>query len=109
MFETEQFKRQLTDTIVTEASRTSIKTYEIAIVDYLQKLATTNEQPLMEREMRKAAGERRGLLDALSSARELTREAVGLAIAERRTLLKVSDFEAAYRSRFCRVWPFCKS
>jgi hypothetical protein len=109
MFETEVFKKQLTDVIAREVGGTGLTEYETAVIDFLQRLASENENILMEREVRKVASERRGMSDALDSARNLTREASRYAAAEKRPVLKVSDIEAAYRAKFCQFWPFCKS
>jgi len=109
MFETEDFKKRLTDVVSREAGVRGLAEYENAIINYLQRLASENEGILMEREFRKAAGERRGMADALNNARYLTEEAARYAAAEKRPVLKVSDIEAAYRAKFCQFWPFCKS
>jgi hypothetical protein len=108
MFETNFFKKQLTDAIIAEAGENNLRQYEDSIVEYLQGLASQNEPDLMERELRKSASARRGIPDALKSARELTREACRYAAADKRPLLKLSDIQAAYRGKFCQVWPFCK-
>jgi len=91
-----------------EAARNEMREYQIAIIGYLQNLASGNEITLMESERRKAAGAQRGIEDALGSARELIRVASTYATADKRTLLTQSDVEKAYQARFCRVWPFCK-
>jgi len=108
MFETEGFKNQLTDAVSREAGNNNLKEYEIRIIDYLQRLASENERTLMDSEVRKVASERRGIPDALNSARELVKQASTYAAAEKRTVLTQSDVEKAYQARFCRVWPFCK-
>jgi len=108
MFETEGFKAQLTQVISLEAFNNNLEEYETRIVDYLQHLASENEDVLMEREMRKAAHIQRGVNDALHSAIELTKDASRYAAAENRSVLRVSDIEKAYRARFCQFWPFCK-
>jgi hypothetical protein len=109
MFETDDFKKQLTDAISSEAGANNMQQYQLSVVDYLQNLAIVNERSLMVDEMRKSAGARRGVLEALGSARELTREASKYAALDRRTVLQESDIQAAYRAKFCQVWPFCKS
>jgi hypothetical protein len=111
MFETEGFKNELTRGVARGTEISGLLEYETRIVDYLQRLASENESPLMEREVRmhKVASERRGVPDALNSATELTKEASKYAAADRRTLLRMSDIEAAYRAKFCQFWPFCKS
>lgn len=108
MFETEDFKNQLTSTVLREAANNKIERYETGIIDFLQRQASENESTLMEREVRKLATERRGVSHALSSAKQLTMEASKYAAAEKRTLLTLSDVEAAYRAKFCQFWPFCK-
>ena len=109
MFETEEFNAQLRDTIIRQASLIKLERYEVQIVDFLQALASENEPHLMERELRKAQGvPRRGIPDALKSARELTMEAARYAVSDGRTLLKLSDIQQAYRAKFCQFWPFCK-
>jgi len=108
MFETEEFREQLESAVSSEAARNNLERYQTASIEYLQRLALENERTLMESEGRKAAGVRRGIADALRSARELTREAAKYAAAEKRTLLTRSDVEKAYQAKFCQVWPFCK-
>ena len=75
----------------------------------LQGLAATNESTLMDSEVRKAASARRGIPDALNSARQLIKESATYAAAEKRTVLNLEDVEKAYRAKFCQFWPFCKS
>ena len=108
MFENESFKSSLTSTVSMEAGRRGLASYETGIVDYLQKLASVNEVTLMEQEMRKVVGARRGINEALQSARELVKEGAKFAAADKRTTLTVADITAAYRVKFCSVWPFCK-
>lgn len=109
MFETGSFKDQLTDAVSRETGNNNLEQYENRIVDYLQTLASENESTLMDSEVRKAASARRGIPDALKSARELTREAAGYAAEEKRTVLQLGDIQKAYRAKFCQYWPFCKS
>ena len=109
MFETEEFKENLRSTISREAGRGGLDYYQTGIIDYLQNLATGNEQELMESEFRKSASERRGIPDALSSATELARTAAQIAVAEGKSTLEIDDVRKAYAQKFCRVWPFCKS
>jgi hypothetical protein len=108
MFETESFKKQLESAISAEAGSGGLTQYETAIIAHLQRLAADNESTLMERELRKAASERRSVLDALNNARSLAREACRYAAAEKRTVLELSDIDTAYRAKFCQFWPFCK-
>jgi histone H3/H4 len=91
MFETEGFKNQLTNAVSSEAANSGLAEYRLSIITYLQKLATDNESTLMDREVRKAASEQRGMADALDSARELTREACKYAAADKRTVLNLED------------------
>lgn len=109
MFETESFKNQLTAAISAEAANNNLEHYEPGIVDYLQGLASENESTLMDSEVRKIASARRGTPAALNSAKELAKEACKYASADKRTLLKLSDIQTAYRAKFCQFWPFCKS
>jgi len=108
MFETRDFRARLTEAVSSEAAGSGLE-YETEIISYLQRLASENESILMEREMQKAASERRGISDALISAKILARDASRFAVAEKRTVLKLTDVEAAYRAKFCQFWPFCKS
>jgi|GEM_PF-4516039 len=108
MFETESFKNQLQETIADEAGRQRLAQFNTSIIAYLQSLATTNEPPLMESEMRKTASLRRGIPDALASTRELVKEASARAIAAGRTTMTLEDMSAAYQAKFCQVWPFCR-
>lgn len=108
MFETEIFKTQLTNTVASQAGESGVAQYQVRIVDYLQDLAVSNENFLMESELRKAASLRRGVPDALSSTKTLVKEASAYALADKRTVVTVADVEKAYRAKFCSVWPFCK-
>jgi hypothetical protein len=94
--------------IATEAFRNGMVEYDDSIVPFLQALATQNESGLMESERAKTALERRGLEDALVSARIIVRQAAEYARARRGTTLTVEDVQRAYRAQFCRVWPFCR-
>ena len=109
MFETESFRRQIEDTVGSEAGRSGMERYSEGIAEFLQKLASDNESILMDRELRKTAAERRGIPDALESVRVLTREASRYAAEERRTTVQLADFQKAQQTRFCQVWPFCRS
>ena len=108
MFETKDFENQLKQAVSAEARNSGLETYETAIIDYLQRLASENERPLMLDEMRKVASARRGIPYALNSARSLAMMASTYAVEEKRTVLTQSDVEKAYRRTFCGVWPFCK-
>ena len=107
MFETENFRSQLEDAISSEAAQANITEYRTSIVRYLQNLALENEAVLMEREVKKLAG-RRGMADALASARQLVREAALYSRSENRTTLYLEDVKKAYQVNFCRFWPFCR-
>jgi len=109
MFETDDFRDLLTNAVVSEAANRGLTEYRLSIITYLQTLAAQNESPLMERELRKAASDRRGIPAALDSARLLIRESAKYAAAEKRTVLHLDDVEKAYKEKFCQVWPFCKS
>ena len=108
MFETDRFKALLTDAVTSEAGARGMREYETDIITFLQRRATENESVLMERELRKSATSQRGRPDALISAGVLIREASRYATADRRTTLRLVDVEAAYRAKFCQVWPFCR-
>lgn len=108
MFETQQFKDQLKTAISSEAGRNSMNEYQTAIVDYLFDFARTNEPELMRVEFTKAVSERRGIPDALESARTIVRDASAIARNNNRIVLTRADVEIAYKAKFCRVWPFCK-
>lgn len=108
MFETEDFRKRIEDAVASEAGNRGLEKYETSIIGFLQGLASENERPLMLEEMRKAASVRRGIPDAVNSARELIRQASTYALAEKRAVLRQSDVEKAYWAMFCGVWPFCK-
>ena len=108
MFETADFRQQLDDAIAGEIARNSIERYERPILNYLQNLATANEPELMAIETRKTVAERRGVPEALRSARELIRTASVFALADKRKNITLGDVQQAYREKFCEVWPFCK-
>jgi hypothetical protein len=108
MFETEDFRKKIADAISREVGR---ENYQPSIVDYLQKLAAGNEKSLMESEMRKSVGDRRGVHTALESVHVLVMEARSYQLprpGEKLNLLRLVDIEAAYKAKFCQVWPFCK-
>jgi histone H3/H4 len=108
MFETAQFREQVEHEISTEATQAGLTQYQVAVVDYLQRLAAENEAALMETELRKARESRRGLRDAVASARVLAKAASLLASAAGRNTLQIEDIQIAYRANFCQVWPFCR-
>lgn len=108
MFETQQFRDQLTETIASEAGSNQMARYENAVVDFLLTRARANESILMESEMTKTASERRGIPTAIESARTLVKAASAIARANNRDLLTEADIEAAFQANFCRVWPFCR-
>jgi hypothetical protein len=108
MFETESFRDELERTVSAEAANNNMTHYQTAAINFLQEQARQNEPILMDREIRKAAGTRRGIPDALASARELVKEAAQYAAADKRTLITRADIEKAHNAKFCRVWPFCK-
>jgi adenylosuccinate synthase len=109
MFETEDFRKQLENAISSTAAQQGMTEYQTAITTYLQSLATVNEPVLMENEMKKAVGARRGIYDALESARALVSEAATYAQSEKRKVIQVVDVQKAYSAKFCKVWPFCRS
>ena len=108
MFETEQFRNQLTEAIASEAGANQLTEYQTAIIAFLQTRAQQNEAILLESEMTKTASERRGVPAAIQSARTLVKAASAIARANNRTLLTEADVAAAYQANFCRVWPFCR-
>src|SRR5258706_2208906 len=108
MFETQQFRTQLVDAISTEAGLNNMVRYQTAVVDLLFDYARNNEADLMRVEFTKALPQRRGVVDALQSARTLVRDASTIARNDNRSLLTRADIEVAYKAKFCRVWPFCK-
>lgn len=108
MFETESFRKQIQETVNLEAFRNGMREYETGIVSMLHGLASENEAELMERELRKAVFERRGIPDALRSVELLTRDASRYAAADNRTTVQLADMRKAYELNFCRIWPFCK-
>lgn len=108
MFETQGFRNALEQVIESQASSEGMRTYESQIVDYLRDLAFGNERDLMKAEESRPVGERRGIPEALTSARRLVIIGARFAAEDNRTLLKMGDVERAYRAQFCSVWPFCK-
>lgn len=108
MFETDQFKDRLKDIISNEAATNQLKEYEVAVVEFLFSRARDNEATLMRAELTKSAALRRGMTDAIQSARVLAKAASALARSESRTVLTAGDMEKAFQAHFCRVWPFCR-
>ena len=108
MFETEDFARRIRAAFSQEARRNGMDEYETAIIKYLQRLAMENEKILMEQEVKKAAGQRRGVSDAVQSVVVLAKAASEYAFSDERTTVRLDDIQSAYRAKFCQVWPFCK-
>ena len=108
MFETTQFLNQLNEVIGRETDRTSLTHYESNIAVYLQSLAVRNEPILMERELKKAASDRRGVSAALVSVSQVVQEASRYAVLDRQTTLRLSDVQKACEAKFCQIWPFCR-
>lgn len=108
MFETNQFKEQLTNTISLEAANNGMETYETGIVNFLQTLATNNESVLFEEELKKLASQRRGIPNALQSTKYLVEIAAKFAQSEKSTTLRLSDMQHAWEVSYCRIWPFCR-
>ena len=108
MFETGQFRSQLTQAILIATRQQGIARYEDSVVLFLQTLAESNETILLEAERRKPAESQRGVSHALASARNLIEVAANFAKADGRTKLTLADVNAAYIARFCQIWPFCR-
>jgi hypothetical protein len=108
MFEGNQFREQLQQAIADETAHRGLERYEDSIIAFLQELAVSNESVLMESEAERPITARRGIPDALQSARSLVEEAANFTRADGRTTLTLGDMEGAYKIRFCSVWPFCR-
>lgn len=108
MFETQDFRNQVQRTIINEAASNDIKQYQPGIVDFLVRLASSNEKLLMESEIKKEVSERRGTRDAIISVRLIIKEASAIAKRDERNLLTISDVQLAYETLFCQIWPFCR-
>ena len=107
-FETESFRNQITEAVEREAGRASLTRYETGIVEYLRGLAVGNESILMEQEVKKAAGARRSIPDALASVSRVVQEASQYASLEKRGTLTLADVQKAYAANFCQIWPLCR-
>ena len=108
MFETQQFEDDLDKVISRTAGNQGLTKYQNSAVRFLRDLAISNESDLMIHEVKKAAGLRRGVREALKSAELLTREASRYARDDNRDTLTQADMQKAYQANFCQVWPFCK-
>ena len=108
MFESAEFKNMLQDAVGAEVLRNNMESYHVDIIDFLVSHAKSNESHLMEIEERKNIKERRGVPEALGSARDLIRTASAIAADAERSTITLQDVESAYRDRYCRVWPFCR-
>lgn len=109
MFETDEFKAQLTRAISVQAAVRRFKFYDPKVVEFLQKTAKDNEPPLMESEMKKVASARRGIPSALESAARLVEEAARIASTDPKAeTLTEAHIKAAHVNLFCSVWPFCR-
>ena len=108
MFETQQFQDELKKIINNAAVSRHLARYQNRAYQFLQDLAIANESDLMTEELKKSAGVRRGMREALQSAESLAQEAADYAVADNRDILTVDDIQKAYQAKFCRVWPFCK-
>ena len=109
MFETDEFREKLEGVMIREARRRGLSQYQPAAVIFLQSLARENEAILLEAEERKAVvWRRRGVSDALESARRLARSAADLAGTEGRDTLTWHDVKSALETQYCQFWPFCR-
>jgi hypothetical protein len=108
MFDTERFRDRLSRVIGEEACMTDCTQYELSIVNVLWKKAVDNSAVLMQRERRKSPAMQRGVSDALSNARYLIARASSSVAKKGRTVLLVSDVEAALKEGNSRAWPFSK-
>jgi hypothetical protein len=108
MFESQDFREKLLGAVKSEAAQNNMNEYQTAIIDFLRTQAVANESTLMESERTKNVAQRRGVPEALTSARQLIKTASAIAAKDKRTLLTEADVRAAHTAMYCRVWPFCK-
>ncbi len=102
-----QFRDEIDEYIRLNAGSFGIKTYHISIADLLFKYAQDNADDVILTESVKTASLQRGQQDAINSLAVLLIEACNIAQMEKRSELTESDMDAAYKKKFCRVWPFC--
>lgn len=108
MFETRQFRSQLEERRGL-AQRISGVRIADEVVDILRFLAMAHEEHLMLAEQRRPSWERqRGLADALESAGRLLEEAIRVTREQRLYEVGIDQLAAAYRKKFCEIWPFCR-
>lgn len=107
MFETREFGDRLSREISNVALAYGT-TVEPTIPGVLQDIALQNEAILMERERLRPITERRGIPEAIGSARIIIADAAGYARSARRTQISVADVSEAIRIKFCQLWPFCR-
>lgn len=91
------------------AARNGMEKYQTAIVDRLMQYLRDNREVLMEKEAIKTASLQKTKDDAIASVNTLVKRASEIAADNERTLVEATDFDQAYREKFCMVWPFCGS
>lgn len=109
MFETDQFRKQLRETINQASWNKGMRKPgdEEEIIELLISFAIQNERHLMLIESKKPIYSRKGISDALSSARALVDEAYKTK-TEKLDTLTIEDIRRAYINKYCQIWPFCK-
>lgn len=103
------FRDELNRAVSGEAYRSGMKSYQTIIVDRLMQYLRDNRQVLMEQEAIKTASLQKTKADAIASVNTLVKRASEIAATDQRTLLEATDFDQAYKEKFCMVWPFCGS
>ncbi len=101
------FRDEVKDAVVGAARRGGMKHYQSAIVDRLMQHLQNNRQVLLEQEQIKTASLRKNKSEALESVSTLVKRASEIAANNKRTLVEATDFDQAYKEKFCMVWPFC--
>ena len=106
MFESAFFTDLLNAVVREEVSASELEDYPIYIVTFLQGMAVDNENKNSEAEFFKIEGEKRGIPEALDSARKIVRKAIEYAVERNKSVLTVEDIQTAYVSFHGQSWPF---
>jgi histone H3/H4 len=100
MFNTQEFRQMLTETLDSAVSFRNLSGYDNAIIDELQKIAVSN----------KSAGDIEASAEPkeVRSARTIAETAAAIASAVGKRYIDRKDIHLALEQLHCTVWPFCR-
>jgi hypothetical protein len=108
MFETLEFRNGIEERVQVAVDQFGLIGFEPRVVDTMQQWAVDNELDLKLLEDQRPPDQRRGVVEALQSASQLSNAAAAFAVARQSAELQVRDLTQAHQAQFCRVWPFCR-